>query len=108
MESSESDNNFTDNPNKTSKKSSIYKILKKKDRTYASLKKLNSILKKRDIDCNAKDPLIDGSYLHFLTQTAKTNDEYNHNSFKLFKFNFNFISFKVSHGEWCMLFQMLV
>lgn len=72
MDSTESDNNFQETG---TKKSPILRILKKKERKLAHLIKLNDVLKNRDVDLNRNDSVLDGSYLHYLTQTAKTNDE---------------------------------
>lgn len=74
MESTESDNNLPQDTVNI-KKSPILKLLKKKERKLSHLKKLNLLLKDKQIDLNINDPILDGSYLHYLTQTAKTNDE---------------------------------
>lgn len=74
MDSTESDSNFQESG--TSKKSPILKILKRKERKITHLQKLNDVLKNREVDLNRNDQVLDGSYLHYLTQTAKTNDEY--------------------------------
>jgi hypothetical protein len=74
MESTDSESNLQDY---SIKKSAIFKILKKKERTYSTLKKLNKLLRNRDLDLDINDSVIlDGSYLHYLTQSAKSNDEY--------------------------------
>ena len=76
MDSTDSDSNFQDGIVTTIKKSAIFKILKKKERTFSTLKKLNKLLRNRDLDLDVNDPIIlNGSYLHYLTQSAKSNDE---------------------------------
>ncbi len=54
--------------------SKIYELLNKKDRNLITLFELNTLLEENQLNINDTS-LIDGTYLHYLTQTAKPNDE---------------------------------
>ena len=64
------------------KSSAIFKILSKKERTFKTLNELNYALKSKESLnlLNVNDPILDGTFLHFLTQSAQSNDEYNKNN----------------------------
>lgn len=58
-------------------KNKIFQLLSSKERNLSTLNELNNLLK-TDASIallNLNDPSIDGSLLHFLTQTAQATDE---------------------------------
>ena len=57
--------------------SKIYQILSQKERTVSTLIELNKTLESEaNLTClNINDPRLDGSFLHYLTQTAQAGEE---------------------------------
>ena len=64
-------------PQNSIKTSAVYRILSKKERTFKTLNELNCALKsKENLQLlNTNDPVLDGTFLHFLTQSAQSDDE---------------------------------
>ena len=55
---------------------------------------------------NVTDPLIDGSFLHYLTQTANANEEYLIYFFKIMFYSKNILQIHDQRVSWRMVYSL--